>query len=71
MTRLRLTKWRSPPLEWLGSSAQSQRPLLAQARKREGAWYPDRAPFPVLAVHATQSVVVEMEPTPKREAENE
>jgi hypothetical protein len=33
------------PLEWPWSSAQRRTPLPAQARKREGARYPDRAPF--------------------------
>ena len=33
-----------PPLEWLWSSARRRNPLPAQARKREGARPPDRAP---------------------------
>ena len=38
-------EWPISSLEWPWSSAQRRNPLPAQARKREGARFPDRAPF--------------------------
>jgi hypothetical protein len=34
-----------PPLEWPWPSAQRRIPLPAQAQRREGTRFPDRAPF--------------------------